>query len=229
MCDVKSGGDEPKDCASCGMARYSAHTMLASLNIEDTPIRYSPPHGPAINFTVTYNEREAQQPQTFSYSNLGTRWTFNWLSYVTDDPNNTSANTSVYVPGGGAETYSGFDSGTQSYLPDPQSHAVLVRISSNSYERRFPDGSKHVFNFSDGAASYPRKIFMTQVVDPAGNPVTINYDGSFRIKTITDALPWVRSHAKVPCMSNPIWPPDWPVFCKPHELEKLGSFGIKST
>ena len=188
-CDRKSGGDGGcKSCDSQGMARYTAHSMLASLNIEDTPIGYTPPRGPAINFTVTYNQRDTQQPQTFSYSNLGPKWTFNWLSYVTDDPNNASANALVFVPGGGAETYSGFDSGSQSYLPDPQSHAVLVRTSPAGYEKRFPDGSKQIFNLGDGATSYPRKIFMTQTIDSAGNSVTINYDSTFRITAITDAL-----------------------------------------
>jgi RHS repeat-associated protein len=183
--DLKEGGNQD-DCY--GMARYTAHAMLASLNIEDTPLRYSTPRGPAINFTVTYNQRESQQPQTFSYSSLGPQWTFNWLSYVTDDPNNASANAAVYVPGGGAENFSGFDSGSQTYLPDPQSHAVLARSSVTSYEKRFPDGSKQVFNLSDGSISYPRKIFMTQVVDATGNAVTIGYDARFRITTLTDAL-----------------------------------------
>ncbi len=170
------------------MAHYSAHSVLASLNIEDTPLRYAPPRGPAINFTATYNQRESGQPQTFTYSNLGPKWTFNWLSYVTDDPNNASRDAIVYVPGGGGETYSGFDSGSQSYLPDPQSHAVLVRTAPTAYEKRFPDGSKQVFTLGDGASFYPRKIFMTQMVDPAGNAVTINYDSSFRVTTITDSL-----------------------------------------
>ena len=183
--DLKEGGNQD-DCP--GMARYTAHAMLASLNIEDTPIRYSPPRGLAINFTVTYNQRESQQPQTFSYSNLGSKWTFNWLSYVADDPNNASANAAVYVPGGGAENFSGFDSGLQMYLPDPQSRAVLVRTSTTSYEKRFPDGSKQIFNLSDGSTSAPRKIFMTQWVDPAGNAVTLSFDSSFRITTITDAV-----------------------------------------
>ena len=187
-CDRKQGGDQHGGCASCGMARYSAHAMLASLNIEDTPIGYAPPRGPAMDFTVTYNQRETQQPQSFTYSNLGPKWTFNWLSYVVDVPNNPFANAAVYLPGGGAEAYSGFDYGTQSYLPDPQSHAILVRTSPTSYEKRFPDGSKQVFTRSDGATSYPRKIFMTQVVDPAGNRVTIDYDASLRITTLTDAL-----------------------------------------
>ena len=51
-----------------------------------------------------------------------------------------------------------------------------------------PDGSKEVFAQSDGATSYPRRIFMTQMVDPAGNTVAIGYDASFRVTTLTDAL-----------------------------------------
>jgi hypothetical protein len=182
--DEKRGGDGG-DCS--GMARYSAHALVAGLNIQDTPVRYSPPRGPAIHFTVTYNQREAGQPETFSYSNLGQKWTFGWFSYVADDPSNSSADASIYVSGGGTENYSGFDPDTQSYLPDPQSHSVLVRTSPAAYEKRFGDGSKQVFNFSDNGTS-PRKVFMTQIIDPAGNAATIGYDGSFRVTTLTDAL-----------------------------------------
>src|SRR6266404_3948225 len=173
---------------SLPMALYSAHLLLASLNIEDTPVRYSPPRGPQLNLTVSYSQRESQQPQTFSYSNLGPKWTFNWLSYVTDNPNNVGAKVSAYASGGGIEVYSGFNSGTQSYLPDPQSHAVLVRTSSNTYEKRFSDGSRQVFGpQSNGSSSYPRLLFMTQMVDAAGNAATINYDGSNRVTSVTDA------------------------------------------
>jgi YD repeat-containing protein len=184
--DKKQGGDECK--GSSGMARYSAHAMLASLTIEDTPLRYTPPLGLPINFTVTYCQRDTQQPTTFNYSNLGSKWTSNWLSYVTDDPTNASAPVVISVPGGGAEAYSGYDPASQSYSPDPQSHALLVRTSSTTYEKRFPDGSKQVFSLSDGANVYPRNIFMTQWIDASGNSVGIAYDGTFRITTITDAL-----------------------------------------
>jgi RHS repeat-associated protein len=188
--DKKLGGDQCQ--GSPPMALYSAHAEQASLNIQDTPFRYAPGRGPSINFTVTYNQRDGQ-PATFTYSNLGPKWAFNWLSYVTDDPNDDSANVTTYVPGGGTEVYSGFNSMTQSYSPDPQSHAVLVRTSSSSYEKDFPDGSKQIFSVTDGAATYPRKIFMTQFIDPAGNAATIGYDGSFRVTTITDALGYVTN------------------------------------
>ncbi len=182
--DVKSGGNQ---CGKNeGMARYSVHSMLVSLNVVDTPLRYAPSVGPAIDFTVTYNQKETQQPVTFSYSNLGPKWTFNWLSYVSDDPNAQLPLTSLFVHGGGAEIYA-FNSTSQTFLPDPQSHATLVKIGDN-YERRLPDGSKQIFGLSDNANSYPRRIFMTQMKDPAGNPVTIGYDTSFRVVSIKDAL-----------------------------------------
>ena len=199
--DDRVAGNQPT-CASCsgagsagggttpptlGMARYSVHSMLVSLNIQDTPLHYSPAYGPAVDFTVTYDQRESQQPATFNYSNLGPKWTFGWLSYVSDDPNTQLPLTGIYRSGGGAEIFA-FDSGSQTFTPDAQSHATLVKTGAASYERRLPDGSKEIYGLSDGATSYPRRIFMTQIVDAAGNPLSIGYDASFRVATITDAL-----------------------------------------
>src|SRR5581483_4546831 len=38
-----------------------------------------------------------------------------------------------------------------------------------------------------GKSSYPRKMFLTQQIDPAGNAVTYHYDASMRLTSITDA------------------------------------------
>lgn len=80
--DDKLGGDS-EGCSSCGgpatsvgMARYTVHSQLVSLNVQDTPLRYSPPYGPGVDFAVTYNQRDTQQPARFAYSNLGPKWTF---------------------------------------------------------------------------------------------------------------------------------------------------------
>jgi YD repeat-containing protein len=176
-------------CASCnGMADYNLHTMLVALNIVDTPVGYTPPVGPAINFTVTYNKRDSFQPAIFSYWNFGPKWTSDWLSYVTDDPSNPSANATVYIRGGGQETYTNFNSGSQQYATQMRSRSVLARISSTSYERRMPDGSKQVFAQPDGASTFPRKVFMTGVVDPMGNAASLTYDSSLRLMAITDAI-----------------------------------------
>lgn len=183
---------EPSTKCSIGMATYGVHSMLVSLRLEDTPVGYTPPVGPAVTFRANYNQRDSQQPAAFAHSNLGPKWTFNWLSYVSDDPATQLPAIGVYVPGGGAEIYP-FDSATQTFASHPQSHATLVKTGTASYERRFPDGSKQVYALSDGATAYPRRIFMTQMIDPAGNAATIGYDGSFRVATITDALSQVTT------------------------------------
>lgn len=177
-------------CSSCPkgpMAKYSIHLMLASLHIEDTPISYNCPVGPSPQFKVVYNQREAQ-PASLDYGNLGPKWTFNWLSYITDNPANPAANVSLYVRGGGTEVYSGYNSTTHSYAADKQSLAVLIRSPDSSfYERRFPDGSKEVFSVNDGSTSYPRRFFLSSVVDAAGNAVNLTYEG-LKITAINDSV-----------------------------------------
>jgi RHS repeat-associated protein len=186
-----NGPPDPRtpSCPSGGpMASYSVHLMLVSLYIEDSPVGYTPPRGPGMQFTVSYSQREANQPANFNYSNLGAKWTFNWLSYITDDPQNPSRDANVYNRGGGTETYTGFDPSAQTYLPQYLNGAVLRRTSPTSYERRLPDGSIEVFNRPDGATSFPRKVFMTQTIDRVGNTVNLTYDATLRLVSVRDAL-----------------------------------------
>jgi RHS repeat-associated protein len=179
------------DCSGttdAGMADYNIDAGRVSLSISDTPVGYSPPKGPAVRFTASYQQREVAPVSTPNYSNLGNKWSFNWLSYIVTDPANPSADVTAYGPGGGTLGYSGFNTSTQSYAPQLETQVSLVKTGPTSYEKHFPDGSKQVFALSDGASVYPRKIFMTQSVDPAGNSLTYTYDGSFRLVAVTDAL-----------------------------------------
>src|SRR6266498_2560490 len=170
------------------MARYAFHTMAVSLNIVDTPVGYTPPRGPVVEFTLTYNQREAGQPASFTYSNLGNKWTFDWLAYISDDPNNTNAQVNYYVQGGGTEPYSNYDPATQSYATQLESRSKVVRTSSTSYERRLPDGSRQTFTLSDGATSSPRKIFLAGMADPFGSWSSNVFDANFRLVAVKDAL-----------------------------------------
>jgi len=186
--DAQEGGDGGCDGNCEGMARYTVNAMTVSLRITDTPISYKVARGPQNDFTITYNQRDSDQSASQPYSNLGPNWTFNRLSYVTDNPASTSADASVYVSGGGTQSFTGFNPASQSYLPEPKTQAVLVRTSSSSYERRFQDGSKEIFALSDNSPNYPRLVFLTQAFDAAGNAVTINFDSTYRVTSITDAL-----------------------------------------
>jgi RHS repeat-associated protein len=142
-----------------------------------------------MHFQPAYNQREAFQPATFSYSNLGSKWTFNWLSYITDDPNNLGSPVTGYMQGGGTESYSGFDSFYQAYALQPDSHVILHLDSPNSiYTRSYPNGYTQIYSKTDGSTGYPRNVFLTKVVDPAGNTVTFTYDSHNRLASVRDAL-----------------------------------------
>ena len=173
-----------------GLATYSFHTMLASLRITDTPVGYRPPIGPPVLFTVNYIEREAFQPQIFTYSNLGPKWTSEWITYITDDPGSAGASPTLFVAGGGQETYTGFNSNTNQYAPHYDSRAILERVTADPirYERYHPDGAKEVYAQPDGALTAPRKVFLTEKHDAQGNALSFTYDASIRLVAIQDAI-----------------------------------------
>ena len=183
-CDDPCAQDTPK-----GMPRYRVHSMLVSLNIRDTPIGHTPPVGPPVPVTLTYSQREANQPTTYDFFNFGHKWTLNWLSYVQDDPQFPGSRVMIYLPDGGSREYAGYNAGTGSFTPEQRTGAQLVRRTSPlRYERRMPDGSAYVYAQADGSSYYPRRLFLTEMVDMAGNAVTLQYDTLQRLISVTDAL-----------------------------------------
>jgi RHS repeat-associated protein len=187
------------------MAVYGIHLMLVSLNLSDTPVGYSPPVGPAVRFTVRYNQREVFQPQIPYYGNFGPKWTYDWLTYVEDNPSNLTASVNVYIRGGGQETSSGYNASTQSYAPHMESRAVVVRTSTSPirYERRLPDGSVEVFAQPDGGMNFPRRVFMTSWRDAQGNTVQLTYDQYLRLVAITDAIGQITTLSYDDPVDNP--------------------------
>ena len=171
-----------------GMAVSQVHLMVVSLNIVDTPVGYSPPVGWPVQFTVRYSQREAFQPANFTYSNFGPKWTCDWISYITDNPQSPSANVNYYIMGGGTRTFTGFNTNTQTYDFQQFDQTLLTRTGTTSYEMFAREGSKLVFSQSDGSIGTSRKIFLTQIIDPFGNAVTLTYDGSLKLVAITDAI-----------------------------------------
>lgn len=185
---------DSSDGCGCGTSRgmpvYSFKSLLAGLNIRDTPIGYTPPAGPAVNTTVTYNEREADQPAMFDSFNVGQKWTLNWISWIQDDPSAPGNQVLRYVAGGGGWTYSGYNAATGAFSPEPDNGAVLVMTSRSpvAYELRYADGRKDVFATPDGAAGYPRKVLLTRIVDAQGNALTLSYDNQYRLIAVADAI-----------------------------------------
>jgi YD repeat-containing protein len=172
-------------CGGC--TTWSVEPQVIGLQLHDAPVGYSPPLGPAVKFDLYYSHRDTQQPATFSYTNFGPKWTFTWLSYITDNVN-SSASAVVYLRGGGSEPFTfGGNSGTTAY-PGPYSQAILTRTvnvngNSTGFTLTFPDGSFEQFDQASG-----NQFFMTAVSDRAGNIVTLTYDSQMRIVALTDAI-----------------------------------------
>lgn len=171
-----------------GMTVSSVQLALVSLNLRDNPMGYAPPVGPAINFVATYSQRDAGQPANFSYANLGPKWTFNWIAFIVDNPSSPAADVNFYTDGGGTLPFTGFSSANQTFAPQMKTRALLHRTSPSSYEMLLPDGSKTIFAQPDGVGGTSRRVFMTQILDPAGNSVNISFDGSLRVTALTDAI-----------------------------------------
>jgi YD repeat-containing protein len=177
----------PRSCG--GMCTYNISELDAGLSLSDTPVGYAPQLGPSARVSLTYNQYEDSQPASFTFFNLGPRWTLNWLSYIEDDPTQPGANVTRYLPGGGAYAYSGYSSATGDFTPQENDASVLQLVSTNPivYKRFLNDGSVEVYAASNGATTYPRYVFLTQVIDPQGNAVSLTYDNQMRLTALTDA------------------------------------------
>jgi RHS repeat-associated protein len=185
-----AGDPTNKTACSKGMCAYAIKESAVSLMLTDQPVGYTPAYGPSAQLQLTYNQREDSQPAIFTFVNVGQKWTFNWLSFVTDDPANVGASVSRYISGGGSYTYSGYVSATGRFAAQDTDGSILVRVSGSpiKYQRQLADGGIEIYSLSNGATSYPRRILLTQIIDPQGNTLTLNYDGQMRLTSITDAV-----------------------------------------
>jgi YD repeat-containing protein len=183
---VGGGPKTPKN-TNKGMADYVVSLMLVSLTVADMPLGYTSPVGPPVEFRVSYIERDTYKSGPFSYSNLGNQWSYEWLTYVLDDTTAPTADVSIILTDGGAHIYTGFNTNTQTYAVQLKSQGQMVKTSNTSYQITYKDGSKIIFSLPDSTNGV-RRVFMTQKIDPAGNTLTFNYDSSYRLVSVTDAI-----------------------------------------
>jgi hypothetical protein len=101
------------------------HLNTVNLHLWDQPLRYTPPVGPAVRFTVYYNHRDSMQPAVFTYSHMGPKWTSLWTSYILDNPRSPLSDVKYYVMGGGIDLFTGFDVATQAFSPQTYKQTQL--------------------------------------------------------------------------------------------------------
>jgi RHS repeat-associated protein len=204
VCDCPMNKNMGLPGLNSGMVGYSLDHLQVGIVLTDTPVSYSPPHGQSIGMTLTYNQRDTNQPSGFPSSNVGPQWTFNWLSYISAGPVTGQTEAVRYLPGGGQERYIGYTQGTSdpsvfngeilTFQPHPTTRAVLQALTDttngdtrpNFYQLTFPDGTVETYNNNAGGGII---LYLTKRVDPQGNTTTINYaPGTAQITSITDAI-----------------------------------------
>jgi RHS repeat-associated protein len=181
------------------MADYRLDELTAGLLLSDQPLGYTPPRGPRVPLGLVYYHRESLQPQIFTFSNLGPKWTFGWTRFVQEVPTDglgiTPPHVSVSLPPS-REVFSAPDA--QGVYPAHwNSRSVLVHVSDAPvrYERRLPDGTVEVYTLSDGAPAGQRRIMLAQITDPQGQSVQLTWDSQTRLVAITDAIGQVTTLA----------------------------------
>jgi RHS repeat-associated protein len=184
----------PCGSRSChGMAVSSVHLMLANLQVRDIPVGYTPPVGPSVRFAVRFNSQSTiPQAAAVTTDMLGTGWTYDWLSFIQDQPQSPMADVKYFAGGGGARTFTGFKSTNQTFASQAYDQSLLRRISTNRYELLWPDGSRQIFAQPDGSIGSMRNVYLTQVLDASSNAITLSYnttpEGVMHLIAITDAI-----------------------------------------
>ena len=188
------GGATGNTCPPAGgCTTVAVELSVVGLQLNDTPVGYTAPVGPSVHFHLVYSHRDTQQPATFSYSNFGPKWTFNWLSYITDAVGGNSS-ALLYQQGGGNEPFTFSSTSATTAYPGPYSQAIMTRTANSSgystgFTLTFPDGSFEQFNQASGLPQASgTQFFMTAVGDSAGNIDILTYDSQMRIVAITDAI-----------------------------------------
>jgi RHS repeat-associated protein len=82
---------------------------------------------------------------------------------------------------------------TGDFVPQETDAAVLRAVKPKKpagYELLENDGTIEIYAFSDGSTVFPRNIFLSEVIDPHGNRLTLHYgkvNGQVRLLSLTDA------------------------------------------
>lgn len=172
-CSKKTGS---KCQARPGMAGYSFHAMLCSLSVSDTPLVPMSSAGPTPGFTVTYNQRESDQPSSYNFTNFGANWVSTLVSYVIENsPGVAGSSIELRLLNGGGEEFSNYGAATGEYEMQRDSRATLRRVPASGallrYERILPGGVTFTYGHITGS-----RIFLSEIKDAQGNKLRYRYD-----------------------------------------------------
>jgi len=192
--------DDDDGCPNSPMAVHSFRLVNPGLELKDTPITYTAPYGPSVDFTVKYDQRNTVIPDIAQHSNFGPRWTHDYLGYAdilgTGSP---AASVRIVVGTGSFLTYS-YSTATSTYVGKYQNYPKLDFLPSSpggaSFRLRFDNGREWIYQTPNSAA--PTRYYLSAIRDPRGNTLSFSYDASLRLASLTDAVGSVTTFSYTP-------------------------------
>jgi tetratricopeptide (TPR) repeat protein len=156
------------DCPSPhGLATFNVIMPNMNLNITDIPLWYTPPRGLPIEHILTYNDREVNPDTEPNYTNFGTNWKYNWITFLQIT---NGSNFKVFDGQGGNLEY-------RLDVLQRYNQTRLTKINDATYRLTYPSGMIMEFSRSDNSLSNLKKIFLSKIIDETGKNITeIEYE-----------------------------------------------------
>ncbi len=193
--DCKSTKHTGSSCPVCpGMPQYSINLMQVALTVTDTPVGYSPPLGPSMDFTLRYHEEADPVDFTFGVGSgfASSQITHNWFGVLQASSLSIEFDVTLLGRHGGTRVFKGFDVATNKFTPEYNSGDSLhvSSVAPRVYELTKNDGSAEVYSLQLPAdfGSSAERFLLTSVRDAHGNTATLHYDSQFRLIALTDAI-----------------------------------------
>lgn len=192
----------PGTCAR-GLPQWQVNPVNMNLVVQDIPMWYDCPIGPAIEIKLTYNSQDAlNQIRPF-----GNKWLFNYASYAMESPNGglPAGSILVVMPDGRGDTYQPATGGA--YTPPPGIFNTLTKLADYTYDLLLTDGTIYHYGIPTGMTGTSSLLLsiqdrngnlvvvqhdtagtITGVADPQGNVITLTYNAQGYIGQASDAF-----------------------------------------
>lgn len=158
--------DDTNPCGP-GLPRWSVNLSNYNFLVQDIDFSYGG-RGPSVGLTRTYN---ADDPREGPF---GRSWTFNYDVFLAVSPNGS---VDVKREDGKVDNFMARGDGT--FDPPRWIHDRLIRNSDGTYRLELKNSKVTEFFNAQGK--------LAQITDRNNNSVTLQYDGSSRLVSVTDA------------------------------------------
>lgn len=178
-CGVQRPEDDlgnPGQCKSQGCPDWSVNNRNLNLYVTDTPLWYDAPYGPDVSLDLSYNSQSSiAQNEIF-----GNKWTFNYGTYLVEDPGATAT---IFMSDGQRSVFV-YNSAGEFEAPYGETEN-LVKVSGSHYVLSAQNGTEYTYSSPSNTNS--QQVFLTQVKGVDGFSLTLTYDSNARLISISDA------------------------------------------